>query len=267
MIFLWFSNLRMRYQMRLQTVCLIVVCLCLPVAGIAQAQAERTLKESLLGQKGNDGRTRQTPPVAKFITDKGDVFILDQSQRNPLIQFDGKGEVWSLTPTPGTMGDVIFKNDLGEPVVKSTRWGGLILFSPDRPNGDPVAVLGTAEAFEPGRISPQQLFHHLVKTSRRASSSVSRLVRFEADVQTAGSDYLFADAATVAADAIMQVASTPKGREALGLVQEVRLIEGRPPGVRMDGNILELKLDLSRGWAGRPSSKRVARTLSTSIRF
>lgn len=263
---LWFTYLTpLRRGLFWALMALMSLALALPLSGYAQESSERSLKESLLGQSSNnDGRSNAPPPVARFTTDQGQGFVLDRSQRNPLIQFDGKGEVWSLTPTPGPMGDIIFKNDMGEPVLKATRWGGMILFSKDRPTGDPVAVVGRAEAFEPGHMSPSQLFQHLVRTSKRASSAVSRLIRFEADVQTPGADYLFADAATVTADAIIELASTQKGKAILAPVQQVRLIEGRPPGVRVEGNVLVLKLDLKRGWGGRPSSKRVVKVLTAN---
>jgi len=247
-----------------RALCLMILAICLPFAGMAQAQAERTLRDSLIGRaQPNDGRTNSPPPVARFTTDRGQGFILDRSRRNPLIQFDGDNEVWSLTPTPGPMGDIIFKNDLGEPVLKATRWGGLILFSKDRPTGDPVAVAGRAEAFEPGHMSPSQLFQHLVRTSKRASAALTRLVKFEADVQTPGADYLFADAATVTADAMVELSATNRGRQLLAPVQEVRLIEGRPPSANVEGNVLILKLDLSKGWGGRPSSGRVMKVLTS----
>ncbi|UDF02760.1 DUF4908 domain-containing protein [Asticcacaulis sp. AND118] len=242
---------------------MLLLALCLPFAGMAQAQAERTLRDSLSGRsQPNDGRNNAPPPVARFTTDRGESFVLDRSRRNPLIQFDGDSEVWALTPTPGPMGDIIFKNDMGEPVLKATRWGGMILFSKDRPTGDPVAVAGRAEAFEPGHMSPSQLFQHLVRTSKRASAALTRLVRFEADVQTPGADYLFADAATVTADAMVEMSATTKGRRLLAPVQEVKLIEGRPPGVWVEGDTLMLRLDLSKGWGGRPSSKRVTKVLT-----
>ncbi|ESQ80151.1 hypothetical protein AEYBE204_05905 [Asticcacaulis sp. YBE204] len=252
----------------MRNLCLMILALLLPLAGMAPtqvlAQSERALRDSLLGpSSANDGRTNTAPPVARFTTDRGQGFVLDRSQRNPLIQFDGDNEVWSLTPTPGPMGDIIFKNDLGEPVLKATRWGGMILFSKDRPTGDPVAVAGRAEAFEPGHMSPTQLFQHLVRTSKRASAALTRLIRFEADVQTPGADFLFADAATVTADAMVDLSATSKGRQLLAPVQQVRLIEGRPPSAKIEGNVLVLKLDLKRGWGGRPSSKMVTKVLTS----
>jgi len=237
---------------------LLVVCVC----GAASAQDARSLRQSLTGQMANDGRTRSAPPVARFTSDRGASFVFDRSQRNPLIQFDGENEVWALTPTPGPMGDVIFKNDMGEPVLKATRWGGMILFSRDRPTGDPVAMIGNADAFEPGHISPSQLFQHLVRTSKRVSGSLKRLVPFDADVEVPESGYLFADAASITADAMIELSTTREGRKLLEPVQEVRLIEGRPPGARIEGNRLVVKLDLNRGWSGRPSSRRVVKLLS-----
>ena len=63
-------------------------------------------------------------------------FVFDMSvQGRPLIKFDDSGEVWALTPTAGPRGDTIYKNDMGEPMLRSTRLGGLTVFTQDRPMG------------------------------------------------------------------------------------------------------------------------------------
>ena len=97
-------------------------------AGFGAAHGQ-SLKERMFGDHGQDGRTRSAPAVARFESAEGASFILDESGRQPLLRFDGDPEVWSLTVTQGPKGDLIYKNDLGQPVLKSTRWGGMILFS------------------------------------------------------------------------------------------------------------------------------------------
>ncbi|MGZ3299196.1 MAG: DUF4908 domain-containing protein, partial [Asticcacaulis sp.] len=177
--------------------------------GAAQAQVMRSLKEAMFGKQAQDGRASSAPVVAHFVSERGEGFILDESQSSPLLRFDGDDEVFQLTAKPGANGDVIFKNDVGEPVLKATRLGGMILFAGARADaGDPAAVTGKAEAFTPDRLTPAELWLHMNKSSLRVSRACSHLVAFNADEDTPGDRVinLFAEAVSVASDALVQIA-------------------------------------------------------------
>ena len=55
----------------------------------------------------------------------------------------------------------------------------------------------------------------------------------------------------------MNLSRQHNGQAVVSKVREVLLTEGRPPSVNLKEGVLELKLDVSRGWGGRPSSHRV----------
>nr|QQZ50116.1 DUF4908 domain-containing protein [Phenylobacterium glaciei] len=57
------------------------------------------LRESLFGQHPAAGRS-QSPPVARYVSQEGDVFVLDRSQNRPLLKFQDSPEVWALKPQP-----------------------------------------------------------------------------------------------------------------------------------------------------------------------
>ncbi len=237
---------------------LVAMLACLVSVPDAQAQS---LREALFGEQPHDGRTEKAPPVAVFVSEGGDRFILDRTRETALLRFSTNPEIWALKPSPGPKGDVVYKNDVGEPVLRSSRWGGLTLFSPDRPTGQPAAVLGRSEPIRVGQISPTSLLQYLARASRRASEALNRLVPFNADVNTPGADYLFADSANVTAVALEQLADNPTARSELNAVRQVRLTEGRPPSVRVEQGVLEIKIDYSQGFAGRPSSERISRSI------
>ncbi len=243
----------------------LILVFCVVESRAALADGPRSLKEAMFGKKADDGRTSSRPPVAHFTSEDGQGFILDESSNRSLMRFDGDDEVWLLTPTQGPKGDVIYKNDIGEPILKSTRWGGMILFSDDRPMGDPVAVTGKADAFTPGRMSPSLLFQSLVHASRKVSLAVGRTIGFDAPDVTPGADFLYADAAGVTAEALVQVSQQARGKQTMSQVRSVQFIEGRPPSATLQNGILVLKLDVSRGdWSGRPSSRRIFNVILTS---
>ena len=102
------------------------------VAAPAAAQPF-SLRDQLFGAQP-DERAFVVPPVARFQTEAGDPFVLDRSAgRQVFMRFDTDPEIWALEPTPGPRGDMIYKNDMGEPMLRATRLGGLTLFTPDTP--------------------------------------------------------------------------------------------------------------------------------------
>ncbi|ESQ88710.1 hypothetical protein ABAC460_14770 [Asticcacaulis sp. AC460] len=215
--------------------------------------------------KSQDGRTEAAQTVARFESEDGEAFILDESGRQPLLRFDGDTEVWSLSVTQGAKGDRIYKNDMGQPVLKSTRWGGMILFTDERPTGDPVALSGKADAFRQPRMSPALLWQTLAKGSKRVSQALGRLVPFEAPNVTPGADALYAQAADVTSSALVQVALQSKGKQRLTGVESVQFVEGRPPSATLTDGVLIMKLDTSRGaWGGHVSSKRIVNIILTT---
>ena len=117
-------------------------------------------------------------------------------------------------------------------------------------------------------MSPEQLLLHLAKSSYRASRAIEHKVFFNADADTPGDSTiaLFADAATVTADALIQAGEQGDTRRALDGLHEVHFVEGRPPSARFENGVLIMKLDTSRGtWGGHVSSKRIVKVLSASF--
>lgn len=234
-------------------------------SGVAQAQIGHSLREALFGNKSRDSQSHALPPVGHFVSEDGASFVFDQTHSNALMRFDGDDETWVLTPTPGPKGDVIYKNDVGQQVVKVTRWGGMILFTDDRPTGDPATVKGKADAFSAGHMSPGALFQGLLRASHRVSVALGRNLGFDAPDVSSGADYIYADAAQVTADALVRVASQPRGRKALDPVRSVQFIEGRPPSATLNNGTLVMKIDPDRGlWGGHVSSKRIANVVMAS---
>ena len=127
--------------------CKLAFVTALAVAGLAGPAwaGPDNLRESLFGQHPAAGRN-SSPPVARYVSQEGDVFVLDRSQNRPLLKFQDSPEVWALKPQPAPRGDIIYKNDLGEPVLRATRLGGLTLFTEDRPGGTAAALAGGGPA-------------------------------------------------------------------------------------------------------------------------
>lgn len=222
----------------------------------AGAQAgPQTLREGLFGDRPVTGR-QASPPIARYVSEDGDAFVLDRSQPRVYMKFDDSPEIWALRPHPAPRGDVIYKNDLGEPMLRATRLGGLTLFTADRPGGSPAALAGAGGALRLAPLSPQALLEKLAQASARATRAARRLIPFEADASPASSAVV-ADAAAVAAEAVVRISRRPDGRSLLSRVKKVKLVEGRRPSAILYGDEMRITVTPADGLYGRPSSDRI----------
>ncbi|WP_293677638.1 DUF4908 domain-containing protein [uncultured Phenylobacterium sp.] len=202
------------------------------------------------------GREAKAAPLARYISEDGRVFTLDRTQPVPMLKFEDSPEVWVLLPSPAPRGDVIYKNDLGEPVLRATRLGGYTLFTDDRPNGQAVSLAGGGAPLRLAALSPQAVFERLAQSSVRASRAARRPMLFEAEA-TPASSALIADAAVVTAVAIIRLSQRADGRRFLGRFSRVRFEEGKKAGASLKDGVLRIVVAPRQGLAGRPSSDKI----------
>lgn len=224
----------------------------------APAAAQEGLRHGLFGKHAGSGRAA-TPPVARYVSEDGQTFVLDRTQSRPLLKFEDSPEVWALHSMPAPRGDVIYKNDLGEPVLRATRLGGVTLFTAARPAGTAAALAGDGPPLRLAPLGPQALLERLAQASLRASRAARRTILFEAEA-TPASSALIADAATVTSVAVVRMSRRKDGRAALAQFRKVLLVEGRKASAEIDDGVLKITVAPSQGLAGRPSSGRIIKT-------
>ena len=93
-------------------------------------QDSPSLRDRLFGR----GRREETA-VGRFTSQGGPAFVLDQSGGRTLLRYEGSNEIWALRPTAGIRGDIYYRNDVGEVVLRATRLGGLTLYTASSPGG------------------------------------------------------------------------------------------------------------------------------------
>ncbi|MBV9511475.1 MAG: DUF4908 domain-containing protein [Caulobacteraceae bacterium] len=232
---------------------------------VASPAAARSISlRDLLGGGPPTEQIQQTePPVAVYTFDNGDRFVFDRSVSPPLMRFEASPEIWVLQPRPGPGGDVIYRNDLGEPMLRATRLGGLTLFTVSRPEGTAAALQGEASPLRPAAIlSVLALQQRLVQASLRASRALQRLVVFEAPDVTPESATLIADTGEVSSEAIVDLARRADLRRLLDKLEKVVLSPARSPGASFKSGVLEVDFAPGQGLAGRPSSRRIERVVA-----
>jgi hypothetical protein len=225
----------------------------LPARAVA---APESLREGLFGPKPNDGRQGMGPAIGRYVSADGDAFVLDRSVPRPLLKFDNSPEVWALSPYPAPRGDTIYKNDLGEPVLRATRLGGITVFTNTRPGGSAAALAGPSAGLRLAGAGPQMLLERLGQASARASRAARRLIPFDAEA-TPGSAALIADAAMVTSEAIIAMSRKGDARS-ISQIGRVRLVEGKKAQVQFDKGVMTVSVAPAQGLAGRPSSMRIA---------
>jgi hypothetical protein len=233
-----------------------VIALCAAVPAVAGPD---NLREGLFGDRPPPGHST-APPVARYVSEGGMSFVLDRSQPRPLLKFDDNPEVWALRAQPGPRGDVIYKNDLGEPVIRATRLGGLTIFTDLRPSGSPAALAGMGPPIRMPAIGPQVLLERLAQASARATRAARRLIPFEADASPESSA-IVADAAMVAAQAVVRISRRADARDLLGRITRVHLVEGEVSEARVSQGVIRITVTVEDGLAGRPSSDRIMAAL------
>ena len=230
--------------------------------------ADRSWRDNLFGvAPPPDDRSADAPLVAHYEADEGAAFVLDRSIGRPtLMRFDGNPEIWALRPSPGPRGDIIYKNDMGEPMLRATRLGGLTLFTPGRPGGSAAAMAGPAPALRPMVVnSVTGLAQVLAQASVRAGHAVQHQMRFDVPStdDTPATLSLFADAARVTAKAFVEVAgSGPSGQTDAARFDKVTFDQAKKVDVRTRGETVQITVAPSEGLMGRPSSGWIAKALT-----
>lgn len=242
---------------KLRAICAALTIAVGAVAAPRPAAAFPTLREGLFGRP-----SETNPPVGRYVSEDGETFILDRTHGYALLKFENDPEVWVLQAQPAPRGDVIYKNDLGEPMLRATRLGGLTVFTEGRPGGSAAALDGDSQPLRLPTLGPQALLDRLAQASAKASHSARRLIPFDAEA-TPESSALMADAAMVASEALVRMARRKEPHGALSRIKQVRLVEGRRSVVEIRKGVMQITVCPPDGVAGRPSSERIVTAMAS----
>lgn len=219
--------------------------------GNAQAEQSEALRN-----RGTPSRT--LPPVGHYNSESGEGFTLDRSGQRPLLRFDRRDETWVLRPTAAPRGDIIYRNDAGQQILRMTPGGGMTVFTSRAPGGSPVSLTGPGEALTPPSLGPAQLFQLMTRRSAMLSQSIGRLVEINIDTD-AEAESLTVEALILSTDAVLRIARSPTGRSSLNQLRRIVIVQGSSASVNYRRGELRIVVAPNQGVAGRPSSARVIR--------
>jgi hypothetical protein len=231
------------------------------VIAAAAVAAPMSLHEAFMGG-GRLAETPTGPPAARYQTDEGGVFILDRTAGKPLLKFTDDPEIWVLHTAQGPHGDVIYRNDLNEQMLRATGLGGLTVFTMRRPAGSAAAYDGAGQPLHIGPVSPLQLRDDFYQASFRASRFARHEIVFETEKDAeASTSAAYADAAQVTSEAIVDIAALPNGRLLLTRFNDVVITQGSHPNAVLQRGKLIVTIVPKDSVMGRPSSRRIARAV------
>ncbi len=209
---------------------------------------------------GQNAAGKLIPVIGRYRGDDGRSFVFDRSAPQPLLKFDDNPEVWVLQPAPGPRGDTIYRNDLGEPVLRATRLGGMTVFTDQRPDGSAAALDGTSSPLHLPQLGPTVLLGRFYLASVRASRAAQHQIAFETrEDATPETAALLADTALVISTAIVETAIRPNGKAILSRINTVIIAQGDKPSAVLQKGVVTVTIVTAEGFAGRPSSSRIER--------
>ena len=239
------------------------LCLAMACGGQTWAMsAQGTLGDYIFSGEVQDDRRSPLPEVARYVSDEGQSFVLDRSTPTPLLRFEDSPEVFALSPQPAARGDMIYRDDEGEPVLRVTKLGGLTLFAHGRPGGAPVALAGQAASLRLQTLSATALLQKLAQASVKASHAARRLIWFDAQEATPGSEAVFADAAAVAAEAVVDISERKDHKALMRRFGKVMFLPGPRSTASVSRGVINITIVPAAGIAGRPSSGRIIKAVA-----
>jgi hypothetical protein len=232
--------------------CVSSLFVALPSGAAAQVRSNAQAEQ---GRGLGRGPGRTQPETGRYIAETGESFIFDRSGSRPLFRFQSRNETWALTARPAPRGDIIYRNDAGDQILRVTPDGGMTLYSVRAPNGSPASMAGPAPALDRPLLGPIQLANLMYQRSAAISRALGRLVVVQLDGEQ--DEALCTDALMVTTDAVLRMAASPALRGQLNTLQTVTITEGRSSSVTYVNGELRVTVLPNQGATGRPSSARI----------
>ncbi len=266
-------------------------------ASVAQAQEAPILKlaqrsdnpfAALVGKRRD--RTSDYGParaVERYVLASDDrTFLFEERGASARVQFlcspedtrldcvlDAAGpapEIYLLSATRGPRGDVIYKTDEGETLLRIAAYGGATVFWPGEFQG--VAASKSFGDDHPLKLVFEE-YDAALRRAQGASAQISAIVGspvffdVSAGRRTKGDNSaVLSDAVLTAAKGLAMVANDATGARVLAeRVRRVAFLPGAAPGVALNGAVLEILYVPNQGIGGRPSSAKVAHYLEETL--
>ncbi len=191
-------------------------------------------------------------------TDGERVFVLDRTDEPPLLKFQDSFEVLALLRVPASRGDEILRTDTGDDLVRVTALGSVTLYPREHPTGVPATRLGPADPLPSlGDTSPNIVEAFRVLNAQAGEAEVDAPV---APASASAANALLADAVRLTAEGL-RASAEGEGKTKLAELRRIEFVFGAGPDAWVADGVLSVQINPDGGYAGRPSSLKVADAL------
>lgn len=195
-------------------------------------------------------------------------FMLDHQDGHYLLRFAGDPEVFVLHSDHASLGGRVLKYDSGETVLQIAGWGGVTLYTDDKPGGIPAERTGDSTP----PLHPEVTVDDIEQAARdeaahlAAADGITLTFRthWNALANNGALRALCYETLENTAHGIDRFADSAAGRQALAHLRDAELLTttGRPT-LHASGKQLIVTYNPNSGYAGRASSRAIVRTLDT----
>lgn len=209
-----------------------------------------------------DPRTQWKAPVLRFETMDGrPAFVLDRSGPKPLFRYAWGGEVLVLREVHTTRGDILYKNDQGEVVLRRHRVGDATLFPQGRSRGIAAWATGAANSIAPQPVGVDTLRADLADTANHLARLLNQDMTISASGATSETAWIYDQAAQNFLASVRRVVRLAKPGPPLTQIHKISIVQGPIADSHLQNNKLTLYVDPAQGYAGRMSSLAMERVL------
>lgn len=225
-----------------------------------------TLAQSSFAERLETDRLAQIQPGTYQAGDNVQ-FTIKMVNAHYLMQISGKPEIFVLYPGNASLGGRILKFDSGETALRVAGWGGITLYTDEKPGGLPAVRIGDATIPTPQSVSLRGM-EKAAKDEMQHLAYLHRLhIAFTADWKTLANDAdqraLAFDAMENAVRGIDRFASNTQGRAVLAeKVTAVYIVTAQKPTLAFKNGTIIVTFNPAKDYAGRASSRAIARALS-----
>jgi hypothetical protein len=230
----------------------------LACAGVARAQNE-------LGARMSMDRIADVQTGSYSAGDRIK-FSLDRYSGRYLLRFDGDQEIYVLYIGHGSLGGQVLNYDSGETALRVAGWGSLTLYTDAQLGGLPAERSGDSIAPVLTQISLSAMQNAADDEAEHLSYARRLRLSFGADWQALAVDpglrALSFDAMQNAARGIDRFAASAAARAAVtAKIDTIHILTSGKPTIDLKGKTLNVTFNPSQGFAGRASSRGIARAL------
>ena len=195
-------------------------------------------------------------------------FALDHAGDQVRLRFAGNDEVFYLSTEAAPLGARVLKYDTGAEALRVAGWGGVTLYTPDRPSGIPAEYADVVHSVDPPPVGPKDVKPFAAGLARELAARTDFAVGFAADWDGL-SHYdtirlLACDAMRNATYALEKSANSAKRNLISDQLHVVHVVAGKGAAAGVRRGVLTITVDPKGGPAARPSSLAIERALASA---